>query len=82
MLFLARCEDTTEIGLSNEEFFAITKMFNSGKYTEAKEMLDTVYKQIDYSMESDGFNKMNQYRLYYDVQKMYDDEMTVLFKSE
>ena len=78
MVCLCSWGSESESGPTNEEFFAITELIQNGEYEQARSALDEVYAQIDYGSGSAGFNKMNQYRLYYVSQGLYDDAMTVL----
>ncbi len=65
---------------SNEEYFAIVGLIDDGKYAEAEAQIDTRYGQFDYGEETVGTNKMNLYRLLYDKQGLYDQEMEVLLE--
>ena len=72
------CGNESANGPTNEEFFAITELIQNGEYEQAKSALDEAYAQTDYASVPSGYNKMNQYRLYYVSQGLYDDAMAVL----
>lgn len=78
MVCLCSCGSESETGPTNEEYFAITELIQSGEYEQAKSALNEAYAQTDYAAVPSGFNKMNQYHLYYVSQGLYDDAMTVL----
>lgn len=63
----------------NKAFFQITNAIYSGDFATAEKELEERYHDVEYSDDPDGFNKMNQYHLYYEKQGLYDKEMdTVL----
>lgn len=62
----------------NDTFFEITDLINAGDYENALALMEERYKDTVYS-EVDGMNKMNQYRLYYNAQGMYDESISVIF---
>ena len=59
-------------------YFKIVDEINNGNYETAFSDIEKNYGNVDYKDPSDGMNKMLLYRLYYDTQEMFDDEMGVL----
>ena len=79
-IFLTACSgDKIEVP-SNEEYFAIVDQINNGQYDEAKAQIEELYGKFEYDGSAAGVNKMNLYRLLYDKQEMYDEEMDVLLE--
>lgn len=62
----------------DSEFFQISEYINNADYDAAWNALQDAYGSVEYADSNDGFNKMNQYRLYYIKQEKYDDAMDVL----
>ncbi len=79
-LYLAGCDGKQAKVLLNEEYFDLVGLIDDGKYAEAEAKIDTKYGQFDYGEETAGTNKMNLYRLLYDKQGLYDQEMDVLLE--
>lgn len=63
---------------SEEKYFEITNLINDGDFDRAWTEMEELYGDTDYT-GIEGFNKMNQYRLYYDTLGEYDEEIEVLF---
>lgn len=61
----------------NDTYFEIVEEINNKNYDSALSEMEDAYGTNDYT-GVDGFNKMNLYRLYYEKQGMYDEEITVL----
>ena len=79
-IFLTACSgDKIEVP-SNEEYFAIVDQINNGQYDEAKAQIEELYGKFEYDGSAAGTNKLNLYRLLYDKQEMYDEEMDVLLE--
>ena len=57
---------------SEEKYFEITNLINDGDFDRAWTEMEELYGDTDYT-GIEGFNKMNQYRLYYDTLGEYDD---------
>ena len=79
-LCLASCGGKEAEVPSNEEYFAIVDQINNGQYEEAKAQIEELYGKFEYDGSAAGVNKMNLYRLLYDKQEMYDEEMDVLLE--
>ncbi len=79
-LCLASCGGKEAEVPSNEEYFAIVEQINNGQYDEAKAQIEELYGKFEYDGSAAGVNKMNLYRLLYDKQEMYDEEMDVLLE--
>ena len=92
-LFLASCmgcailtgcggsESAEQIAQEKREaYFEITEEINNGDYEAAEASIKEQYGNVEYSLSSDGVNKMNIYRYFYDKQEMYEEEMNVLLE--
>ncbi len=79
-LCLASCGGKEAEVPSNEEYFAIVDQINNGQYDEAKAQIEELYGKFEYDGSAAGTNKLNLYRLLYDKQEMYDEEMDVLLE--
>lgn len=79
-LCLASCGGKEAEVPSNEEYFAIVDQINNGQYDEAKAQIEELYGKFEYDGSAAGTNKLNLYRLLYDKQEMYDEEMDVLIE--
>lgn len=63
-----------------EAYFEITEEINNGDYEAAEASIKELYGNVEYSLSSDGVNKMNSYRYFYDKQERYEEEMNVLLE--
>ncbi|MGN1317681.1 MAG: hypothetical protein ACI4VF_01600 [Lachnospirales bacterium] len=85
LLIGALADDSETDSASKEELMEdlkeakeITDLINNGNYPEAFVKLEERFKDVDYSDWNKSTEKCHSYRLYYDKQGMYDEEMTVL----
>ena len=78
VLFGCGNDETQEQQADQGTYFKIVDEINNGNYETAFSDIEKNYGNVDYKDPSDGMNKMLLYRLYYDTQEMFDDEMGVL----
>lgn len=65
---------------NKDVYFEIVEEINNGDYDAAEADIKEQYGSVEYSLSSDGVNKMNINRLLYDKQEKYEEEMNVLLE--
>lgn len=80
MLFGCGNAENEEQQAQQDIYFQIVDEINNGDYSTAFSEMEKTYGDIEYTDSENGTNKMNIYRLYYDKQEKYEDEMNVLLE--
>lgn len=65
---------------NKDVYFEIVEEINNGDYDAAEADIKEQYGSVEYSLSSEGVNKMNINRLFYDKQEKYEEEMNVLLE--
>lgn len=80
MLFGCGNAEKEEQQAQRDIYFQIVDEINNGDYSTAFSDMEKTYGNIEYTDSENGTNKMLIYRLYYDKQEKYEDEMHVLLE--
>lgn len=80
MLFGCANTEKEEQQAQQDIYFQIVDEINNGDYSTAFSDMEKTYGNIEYTDSENGTNKMLIYRLYYDKQEKYEDEMNVLLE--